>query len=152
MENWVDYILIWVSVSVFINFFGFWINIKIPYYKGNWDINKKTPIYKLELSDWNDYYQVCKYEIKYVRYFVITDNIFHIFSFIFFIPFSCWFGFPQYEKRDVGYGNFIKEKLEDINFDIGKYYEKESKKAWNKYYKAPVAWLSCEASEHSTVN
>ena len=135
MENWVDYILIWVLISVFINLFGIWINIKINYYKGKWDKNKKTPIYKLELGDWVKYYQVYKYEIDYTCHSFIIDNPLYIIISLILIPFYSWFKFPYYERRNAGYGSFTKEELEDINFNIGKYYEKESEKAWSKYYK-----------------
>ena len=133
MENYLIFILIWGLISIFINLFGIWINIKIPYYKGKWDKNKKTPIYKLELSNWDECYQVYKYEIDYSCHSFIIDDLLYIIISIFLIPFYSWFKFPYYERRDAGYGSFTKKKLKSINFDIDEYYELECKKSWEKY-------------------
>jgi hypothetical protein len=133
MENYLIFILIWGLISIFINLFGFWINIKIPYYKGKWDKNKKTPIYKLEKYTWENYYGIFRYEIDYDCYFYIIDDIFWIVFSLSFLPFSSWFKFPYYEREDTGYGNF--KNLNEIDFDLGEYYERECKKGWDDYNK-----------------
>jgi hypothetical protein len=131
IQTW---IIGFILISLFINLFGIWINIKIPYYKGKWDKNKKTPIYKLEkdISRFSNNYKIYKYEIDYSCYFEIIDiDLLSIWSI--FLPFSSWFKFPHYEREDTGYGSFTKEELKNINFDIGEYFELELKKSWEKY-------------------
>jgi hypothetical protein len=133
-----DYMILFLGyflLSIIINLFHIWINIKIPFYKGKWVRNKKTPIYKLELDRWDDYFKIYKYEIKYSCFWDIKDSkILMIFS-VGFMPFSCWFKFPYYKKGYSGYGKFSKKELKDINFDIEEYYEisyKEKEDIYNK--------------------
>jgi len=133
IQTW---IIGFILISLFINLFGIWINIKIPYYKGKWDKNKKTPIYKLEkdISRFSNNYKIYKYEIDYSCYFTIIDiDLLSIWSI--FLPFSSWFKFPYYEREYTGYGKFFEDELEDIDFDLGEYYERKWKKDNDEYNK-----------------
>lgn len=125
--------LVWVIGSFFINLLGLFINFKIPYYKGKWDRNKKSPIYKIEKSRWTSHYSIYKYKIKYDCY--IIDNDFLILFCIFLLPFSCWFHFPYYKKGDIGYGEFNEKDIPNIDFDLGVFWEIERNKSLEEYTK-----------------
>lgn len=122
----------WILMSGFINLFGFLINIKVPLYKGKWDRNKKSPIYKLERVKYWDHYNVYRYSIDYNCYHLINDSSLLILIFICFLPFSCWFRFPYYKKEDQRYGNFMEKDIPD-NLNLEKYYESRCKKDYDKY-------------------
>jgi hypothetical protein len=125
----------WVFGSCFINFFGLLFHIKINYYKGKWDRNKKSPIYKIEKSGWVYDYTIYKYEIDYDCYHFINDSAFLIIISVLFLPFSCWFRFPYYKRGDLGYGEFDQENIPNIDFDLGEFWEFKNNKSMDEYYK-----------------
>jgi hypothetical protein len=125
MEN-IDIFLCWIVLSFFINLLGLGIDIKIPYYRGKWVKDKKTPIYKLEYKGNKKLYSVYKWELKWEE--LVTDCEGIVIFGLFFIPTFTWFNFPKYERTGESFGLFTQEKLEELGlFNLEEYYNKQLK-------------------------